>query len=278
MLRGLRSGSGGFFRAFSFALENGLWWVFVVPVLLWVALSYGLYAALQGPVDELTTWAAPTLRIPVDETVTAGWAGTWNAIKAFLNNARELLVGAVLRLAIAYLLYTFNKYLVLVLLSPLLAYASERTEEILTGRTFPFNTSQFLKDVWRGVRIALRNGLLELVITLTVWISTLFVPLLAPLAFLFLFLVSAYFYGFSMFDYVFERRRLEVRASVRAMNDHMGLVLANGACFSLLMKIPLVGICLAPSMAAIGAVLAMAKDDRGSTPQGASTFDASAGA
>ena len=70
-----------------------------------------------------------------------------------------------------------------------------------------------------------------------------------------LFAVSAYFYGFSMFDYVFERRRMRIGESVKAVNDRSGAVLANGALFSLLMKLPLAGVMLAPVMASIGAVL-----------------------
>ena len=245
-------GAGGFLRAFPFALEHGLWWAFVVPAILWVALTYGFFVAMEGPVDRFTEWVSLRFSIPVDPSAD-GWAGTWNGIKAVLNGARELLVGALLKLAIAYLLFTFNKYIVLILLSPLLAYVSERTATILTGVDHP------VKDVWRGVLIALRNGTLELLIILATWMASIMVPIIAPFTFVFLFLVSAYFYGFSMFDYVFERRRMQVGASVRAVNDRMGMVLANGALFSLLMKIPFVGMCLAPPMAAIGAVLAVEK-------------------
>lgn len=250
-------GIGGFFRAFGFALEHRLWWAFLAPVILWAVLAYGLFAALDGPVDRFTAWVAAQFNIPVDAAAADGWAGTWNAVKAFLNDARELLMGVVLKLAIAYLLFTFNKYLVLILLSPLLAYVSERAEEIVGDRSYPFSLRQLMKDVWRGSLLAVRNAFLEILITIAVWIATLLVPLLAPVAVVFLFIVSAYFYGFSMFDYVFERRRMRAGESVRAVNAHMGMVLANGALFSLLMKIPLAGMCLAPPMAAIGAVLAL---------------------
>ncbi len=245
-------GINGFMRALGFALRNGMGWMFLIPALLWVLLAFGMYTLLQGPVQLLSDWVGGHLAIPM----AADEQGAWRDIKAFFNGARELLVAIVLKLAVAYLLFVANKYIVLVLLSPLLAYASERTEEILTGRSWPFSWGRLLKDALRGALVAMRNGLLELSISIGVWAITLLVPLFAPLSIVILFLVSAYFYGFSMFDYLFERRRLRIGESVRAVNDRLGAVMANGALFSLLMKLPLLGLMFAPVMAAVGAVLA----------------------
>jgi len=229
-----------------------------VPVLLWLLLFFGFFAVLQGPAEELSQWLGGMLQLPVDAT-DASW---WSSAKAFLSGAWELLTLIVLKAAIAYVLYKVNKYLVLILLSPLLAYASERTEEVLTGRIYPFTWGQLLKDALRGALIAARNGILELGISVGIWFLTLFVPLLAPVSFILLFIMSSYFYGFSMFDYVFERRRLRIRESTRAVNDRLGLVMANGSLFQLGMMVPLFGIMFTPVMAAIGASLATVEKER----------------
>lgn len=260
----LGPGFSGFFRALGFAFSHGMWWMFLVPVVLWVLLAFGMYHVLEGATERAGDWAAGYLQIPV-EGDDAGW---WSDVKTWLNGARESAVAWILRLAVGYLLFIANKYIVLVLLSPLLAYASERTEEVLTGREFPFSWVQLMKDALRGALIAMRNGMLELVITIGVWVLTLFVPLLTPFSVIGLFFVSAYFYGFSMFDYVFERRRMRIGESVRAVNSRLGLVIANGTVFSLVMKIPLIGLMFAPVMAAIGAVIATVKKERGSIIEG----------
>jgi CysZ protein len=256
-IRDLGLGISAFFRAFGFALSNRMGWMFLVPAVLWLLLSYGLFKLLSGQVDVVTAWAAGYLDIPVSESDT-GW---WSSFKNFLNGAWEMMLWVILHAAIAYVLWVANKYIVLVLLSPLLAYASERTEEVLTGRQYPFSWGQLLKDALRGALIAVRNGLMELGITVGIWFLTLFVPLLAPVSFILLFIVSSYFYGFSMFDYVFERRRLRIRESSRAVNDRLGLVLANGSLFQLGMMIPFFGIMFAPVMAAIGASLATVRKE-----------------
>lgn len=254
-LHDIKLGIHGYFAAFGFAMRNGLGWVFIAPVVLWLLLFFGLFTALLGPVNELSHFVAGLLDIPMSEE-DASW---WSSTKSFFTGAWQLLTLVLLKAAIAYILYRVNKYLVLILLSPLLAYASESTEEILTGNSFPFSWSQLLKDALRGSLIAIRNGTMELVISIGLWALMLIFPPFTPLALVLLFVVSAYFYGFSMFDYVFERRRMRIGESVRAVNERLGAVLANGALVGMLMNIPLLGVMLGPPMGAIGASIAVAK-------------------
>ena len=247
----------GFFTSFRFILRHRLWWLFLAPAVLWILLAILFFMVLEGPVDRLTVWIAAQLDLP-DQQMDDGF---WRDAAAVLDGAREVIVLIVLKIAIAYLLFTFNKYIVLILLSPLLAYASEKAEEIITGRSHAFDPMQLLKDAVRGSMIALRNGVFELVISIAIWALTFVLPFGIPLSVVLLFLVSAYFYGFSMFDYVFERHRLGMAASTREVNKRLPLVITNGALFSLLMKVPLLGMTLAPGMAAVGAVLALKRDE-----------------
>lgn len=256
-LRDLKLGLHGYLAAFGFAMRNGLAWVFLAPVLLWVLLFFGLFTILQAPAEELSRYLAGLLQIPMS-VEDASW---WSSIKAFFTGAWQVLTLILLKAAMAYLLYKVNKYLVLILLSPLLAYASERTEEVLSGKSFPFSWPQLLKDALRGSLIALRNGIMELVASIGLWAMALLFPPFAPFALVLLFLISAYFYGFSMFDYVFERRRMRIGESVRAVNNRLGAVLANGMLFSLVMNVPLLGVMLGPPLGAIGASLAVVKGE-----------------
>jgi CysZ protein len=263
-MRDLRLGASGYLRAFGFAMRHGMVWMFFVPVLLFAALVYVFFMLLNGPVHELSQWLAQWLEIPMADADPSFWA----SIKDFVNGAREAVTTVVLQVAILYLLFKINKYLVLILLSPLLAYASERTEEVLTGRTYTFSWGQLLKDAFRGALIACRNGFLELGLSVGIWVLTLFVPVLAPLSALALFALSSYFYGFSMVDYVFERRRMRIGESVRAVNERKGIVLANGALFNLVMKLPLFGVMFGPAMAAIGASIALVEQEQRNAVQG----------
>lgn len=262
MRKDLSLGFTTFFRAFGFALDNRMWWMFLAPVVLWLLLVFGVVAMLSGPVDEFSRWLASLFNIPFDPALDEGVEGVWNTIKAFLEGARVVIVGLVLKIMVGYVLFSLNKYIVLILLSPMLAYASERTERILTGRDYPFSWRQLMKDVLRGVLIALRNGVLELFVVIGCWVVTLFFPPLALLTAPFLFIVSAWFYGFSMFDYVSERRRLRMSESIDALKANRGMVLMNGALFALVMKLPLLGMMFGPVMAAVAASMAVVEKER----------------
>lgn len=255
-MKDLSIGFSGYARALGFAFRNGLWWMFLIPMMLWLLFAAGLLWLSTEAVDLARGYANEYLDITIDTEAHTGLIGFWEDVKAFFNSARDIVVLVVVKIALWFLFGLVGKYVVLIVLSPLMAYASERTEEILTGRSFPFRFGLFVKEVGRGILMALRNGLLELLINVAVWTGTLLFAPIAPLSAVFLWSVSCWFYGFSMFDYLFERQRLGIAASARAARDRRGMVLANGVLFNLLMKIPFAGLVFAPLMASIGAVLA----------------------
>lgn len=266
-MKGFSRGFSGFTGAAGFILRHRMGWMFLAPVLLWALFAFGLFQAGNSLADTVQAWGAAHLDLTVPAAQRQGLAGYWDGFKAFLNGARDVVLWIALKLAVLALVALVGKYVVLVLLSPLLSYASERTEELLTGNSTSFSLLRWSREVVRGIGMALRNGILELAINAVVWTATLFLPLLAPLSAIFLWLVSCWFYGFSMFDYIHERQRLGLRASVRAARGQRGMVLANGILFNLLMKVPLLGMVAAPLLAAVGAVLAH-------TPKAAATMPA----
>jgi len=143
-----------------------------------------------------------------------------------------------INLLLAFLGLRLNKYFVLVLLPPMLARISERTEYFLTGNKYKFVWRLFIQDVVRGVKIALRNLLWEAGILLTWLALTLLLKVTfginTPewLTWVFGFVIGWYFYGYSMMDYTNERRRLDISDSTRFIRKHMGLTLAIGAVYS----------------------------------------------
>ena len=91
-----------------------------------------------------------------------------------------------------------------------------------------------MRDVVRGVLIAMRNLFIEIGYMVLVFILGLFIPFVGGLVgSIFLFFISAYFYGFSFIDYTNERRRLTVKQSVAFMRQNKGLAIANGFVFSI---------------------------------------------
>ncbi|MCT4646062.1 MAG: EI24 domain-containing protein, partial [Carboxylicivirga sp.] len=135
------------------------------------------------------------------------------------------------------------------------AFLSEKTEEIISGKIIPFNITQFSKDIIRGVLLALRNMAVEIGLTLLLFVLS-FIPIVGYLTPIALFLVSAYFYGFSFMDYTFERKRFKIDYSVRFMRRNKGLAIGNGFVFSLVLLIPYIGVMIAGFVSIVSVVAA----------------------
>lgn len=157
-----------------------------------------------------------------------------------MNEIVWFMLQLLFEISIALLLMNFAKYLVVIILSPLLAHLSQKTEYKLTGNNYPFEMGQFLKDIKRGVRIALRNLLWQYLFFLIIFIVSFLGwkdPKSAPVFYL-IFVIAFYYYGFSFIDYVNERRKLDINESVMFVRHHWGLAIALGGIYSLMILGP----------------------------------------
>lgn len=162
----------------------------------------------------------------------------------------------VLQIVLMLLYFSLFKYLFLIIGSPLFAYLSEKTEAIIEGKDFPFSFSQLLKDILRGIRLALRNTLWQTVYTVSILILS-FIPLLGWFTPLIAILIECYYLGFSMLDYSCERNKLSTSQSIAFIGKHKGLAIGNGIVFYLMHLVVIVGWVLAPSYAVIAATLSL---------------------
>ena len=157
-----------------------------------------------------------------------------------MNEIVWFMLQLLLEISIALLLMNFAKYVVVIILSPLLAHLSQRTEHKLTGNVYPFDMGQFFKDVRRGVRIALRNLLWQYLFFMIIFLVSFLgwkEPKSSPVFYL-IFVIAFYYYGFSFIDYVNERRKLDIDQSVRFVRHHWGLAIGLGAVYSLMILVP----------------------------------------
>lgn len=232
-------------QAFSFIIKNKLAWYFIFPllfnVLLFIVGFYSTSSLGDGVVSYLSEW------INIEEWDFWGASFFVGLIKGF--------VWVVIRL-LFFIIYAYvGGYIILIMMSPVFAYLSEKTERIINGTTVPFDITQFFKDILRGVLLAVRNMAVELFFTIILF-GLSFIPVVGYFTAIALFLISAYFYGFSFLDYTFERRKFKIEASVLFMRQNKGLAIGNGFIFSLVLLIPYVGVMLAGFVSIIAVVAA----------------------
>jgi CysZ protein len=127
---------------------------------------------------------------------------------------------------------SLNKYIILIVLPPILVKISEKTERIVTGNTYKFSAAQFWKDIKRSVRIVLDNFAWEAGLILVGMIIFAIFNVPAIVTPIYIFFVGIYFYGFSMMDYTSERRRLNIIDSKKFIRKHAGMAVGIGLVYS----------------------------------------------
>ena len=235
-------------QAHQFIKNNKLWKWIIIPgfiyMTMFVVSMYFFGRSATGVIEYLTE-------------VT----GLQNYVQQFQNSWLGFFftfAGIILWLVLMFFYFSLFKYIFLIIGSPLFAYLSEKTESILEGKDMPFNMRQFLKDIWRGIRLALRNTIWQLVYIVSLLLLSL-IPIIgwvSPLVALF---VECYYLGFSMLDYSCERQKLSPSQSITFISHHKGLAIGNGIVFYLMHGIPVAGWMLAPSYAVIAATLSLYK-------------------
>lgn len=186
-----------------------------------------------------------------------------SGLRVWVTNMSSRLIGIIFTIAgmilwLILMLFYFSlfKYLWLILGSPIFAWLSEKTEAIIEGKDYPFSSSQLVKDIIRGIRIAIRNTLWQTVYTISILILS-FIPLIGWVTPVFALLIECYYYGFSMLDYSCERQKMTAAQSITFIGTRKGLAIGNGIVFYLMHLAPVIGWVLAPSYAVVAATLSM---------------------
>ncbi|MFH2094528.1 MAG: EI24 domain-containing protein [Bacteroidota bacterium] len=238
-------------KALTLIFSKGLWWFFLFPLAFNILLFWG---GIEG-IGFLGDWFNAKLM---------GWlhldqAEFWGS--GVLKTILEYLVKGIFNFIFFALFAYLGGFIVLIIMSPVLAYVSEKTEKILTGNDYPFSSAQLMRDMVRGILLALRNMFIELGWSVLFFLIIV-VPVIGWLIRLLqiddvlLFLIASYFYGFSFLDYSIERQKLNVKKSVLLVRKRKGLALANGTIFSVTLFIPYIGVGLAGFTAIVSTVAA----------------------
>ena len=167
-----------------------------------------------------------------------------------------------------------TKYIVLVVMGPLLAAVSEAVETQITGTSVFFSWGRWIKDALRGLRSAALLATFELSLTLMLWTVGLAMPVLSPFALAVAWIVGAWAYGASVMDYVWEREGKGAWAGLAASLRRFGLALNVGIPFALWMSVPVLAWTVGPLMGGMGATATACvalKEPRSASDQPATT-------
>ena len=217
MLKGAIFGATSYLEAVQIISKYRLWGYFVAPFVICIFLGIGIIGTAWGASDDIGNWLISFY--------------PWEWGKAVIEKVVSVFGG----LFIGAMGFIVFKQLVLAFSSPFMSPLSERVERALAGQdkaAVPFSLAQFIKDLVRGLTIALRNIIRELFFTFMLFLLGL-IPIFTPFTTVAIFIIQAYYAGFGNMDFLLERH-FNVRQSVRFVRRNAGVAIGNGTVFLLL--------------------------------------------
>lgn len=207
-----------YWKAIKFIKEHKLWYYFIFPVILFLFIYY-LGFVFQELKHEIVISESMGLIKKI-------WLMFLRSLYAFL----------------AVIMLSFMRYILIILLSPVLSVVSERVERILTGNKYKFNLKQLIKDIKRALNLAIRNIVWEIGIVYSLILGYYIVSWLlnfnettdsivtGGVAMV----IAFYYYGFGFMDYLMERMRMDLQQSVKFVRERKGFAVALGSIFTLI--------------------------------------------
>ncbi|MGQ0740096.1 MAG: EI24 domain-containing protein [Bacteroidota bacterium] len=218
-------------------------WIVVPGIIYAILFIAGMFFFWQSS-DTVVSWVSRQLSIETWlQKERSGWL-------SFLL----VMTGVMLRLVLVLFYFSFFKYLILIIGSPVFAYLSEKTEAIIEGKDYSFNWPSIKKDCVRSIRLDLRNCGWQSVYLLALIVLSL-IPVVGWITPVIALLMECYYFGFSMLDYSFARANLTPAQSIHFTGKHKGLAIGNGFLFYVMHIL----IILAPAYAVIAATLSVHK-------------------
>ena len=248
MLKDIIIAIQSYYQAHQFIVKHRLWkWIFIPGIIYALLFCVGIYLFWISSGNAIDYF----MSVSGIKRWVATIEGSW---MKFLFIFGQVIIQLVLIL----FYFSLFKFLFLIIGSPLFAYLSEKTEAIMEHKDFPFSFGQLLKDIARGIKLAIRNAVWQTVYTISILILS-FIPVFGWFTPLFALIIECYYLGFSMLDYNSERNKLSASQSIVFIGKHKGLAIGNGIVFYLMHAVILIGWILAPSYAVIAATISMYK-------------------
>lgn len=240
------------FKAFAFLRKEGLSWLLWFPFLVTILVIVGGFS--------ITSWVTESISALLQNWLDSiDWLSDWSG---FIGTAIYWLLWIVLRIALYFLLAFVGGSIILLLMSPILTYVSEKVSAALGAKGATFSITQFFSDLTRAIGVSLRNGLIQVGIALLCFVIG-FIPVIGVASPFLLFAASSYFYGYSFLDYSLERQQISVSESNRLAWKHRFVTTGLGAPFALWMLIPFIGPMTSGFVALLATVAATIKFETG---------------
>ncbi|RED46467.1 uncharacterized protein involved in cysteine biosynthesis [Winogradskyella eximia] len=221
ILKGIKAYTG----TFALISQLKLWKYFAIPIIISVVTALMIGLSAYGLSDNIGRFIANI------------WPWKWGS-ETFTSIST--FIGGIVVIATGLILY---KHIIMAFSAPFMSPVSEKIEAHLTGvERHNHRKTSFQEQLWRGIRINIRNLGKELLFTIPLLLLK-FIPIVNIFSTALLFLLQAYYAGFGNMDYTLERH-FKYKESINFVGRHKGIAIGNGIVFMLFLLIPVVGVIL----------------------------------
>ena len=259
-------------KSVRFISKHQLQKVYAASLLVAFALAI-LFFQLRG---EVVAWLEDSITGYFQSVVSSdGVKGAMleNEYVAMLTGGAQAILNGALHLMVFWIQLKLYKPLVLVALSPIMAWMMEHVLSLQGRRAVPFRFSIFIRSLLRGLKFSLFITCMEWAVLIAIGVFGMMVSAFIPvlgflLAFLpaVSFLISAWFYGAAIVDYAWELKGVGATQSVRKSWKLRGGVLGVGMPLAVFSMIPIVSLGIGPVLAGVisvvmGSFLVISEED-----------------
>jgi CysZ protein len=205
-------------------------WMLWFPLIITGLVVYGGFELTSTATDYVTA----ELKVFIDSN---DWFGDW---KGVIGTILYWVLWLILRIALYFILAFVGGSVILLLMTPVLTYCSERVSAAIGNQIPEFRLSQFLNDMSRAILLSLTNGVIQAALTLICFILC-FIPVIGIASPFLMIIIGAYFYGANFLDYSPERMQIGRGESQRFVWRNRSKSIGLGLPFALWMLIPFFG-------------------------------------
>ncbi|MCB0461691.1 MAG: EI24 domain-containing protein [Flavobacteriaceae bacterium] len=228
MLKDVFIGVKAYAGAFELITKLKLWKYFIIPMLISLITAIVIGVSAYGFSDN------------IGQLISKIWVWEWG--KETFTTISEIFGGLII-IVLGLVLY---KHIIMALSAPFMSPVSEKIEAYLldenSNLVHQHRNTSFQSQLWRGIRINIRNLFMELWLTVVILIMSL-IPIIGWFTSLLLFFIQAYYAGFGNMDYTLERH-FKYKESISFVRKHRGIAIGNGIVFMLFLLIPIIGVIL----------------------------------
>ena len=163
----------------------------------------------------------------------------------------EFTLSILVQLVMLFFYLKLFRYLILILLSPVFVNISNVLQAAVHHDKHKIDIWSYCYCSFRGIKIAVRNFIYELLLTAALFFISLLIFWILPLIPILILVIESYFFGMTLMDYKFNQNDIGQREGISITRQHSGMAITNGLVFNLVILIPIIGVIVGPVWAFI---------------------------